>query len=142
LIQAINAYRSHFGPSTQLDRPYVAAAVNVICAQTDAEARRLFTSVQQAFTNRFRGKYGRLPTPIDDIEAFWTPTEKEQVSALLTYSFVGAPESVRVGLQQFIERTGVDEVIVASAIYDHSARVRSYELLSECDMLKRDNDTD
>jgi luciferase family oxidoreductase group 1 len=131
LIQAIDAYRSHFAPSKQLDRPYVAAAVNVVCAQTDAEARRLFTSAQQAFTNRFRGKYGRLPSPIDDIEAFWTPTEKEQVSTLLTYSFVGAPETVRLGLTQFIGHTGVDEIIVASAIYDHSARLRSYELLSE-----------
>jgi alkanesulfonate monooxygenase SsuD/methylene tetrahydromethanopterin reductase-like flavin-dependent oxidoreductase (luciferase family) len=139
LIEAIDAYRTQFTPSQQLSHPYVAAGVNVIAAPTDAEARQLFTSVQQQFTNRFRSTPGLLPAPIDDIEAYWTPTEKAQVSALLTYSFVGAPETVRLGLEQFIERTGVDELIVASAMYDHAARLRSYELLSELGMLRSDN---
>jgi luciferase family oxidoreductase group 1 len=142
LMEALDAYRAHFTPSQQLSRPYVAAGVNVIAAPTDAEARRLFTSVQQQFTNRFRSTPGLLPAPIDDIEAYWTPTEKAQVSALLTYSFVGAPETVRLGLEQFIERTGVDELIVASAMYDHAARLRSYELLSEQGMLRTDKDAD
>jgi luciferase family oxidoreductase group 1 len=142
LMQAIEAYRSHFTPSQRLSRPYVAAGVNVIAAQTNAEARRLFTSAQQQFTNRFRGTPGLLPAPIEDIEAYWTPTEKAQVSALLAYSFVGAPETVCLGLQQFIERTGVDELIVASAIYDHSARLRSYELLSEQGMMTIDNNAE
>jgi alkanesulfonate monooxygenase SsuD/methylene tetrahydromethanopterin reductase-like flavin-dependent oxidoreductase (luciferase family) len=138
-MEAIDAYRSHFTPSKQLSRPYVAAGVNVIAAETDAEARRLFTSVQQAFTNRFRATSGRLPAPIDDIEIYWTPTEKAQVSALLTYSFVGAPQTVRLGLEQFIERTGVDELIVASAIYDHTARLRSYEMLAEQGMVRTEH---
>src|SRR5580692_734930 len=142
LMEAIDAYRTHFTPSQQLSRPYVAAGVNVIAAPTDAEARRLFTSAQQAFTNRFRGTSGLLPAPIEDIEAYWTPTEKAQVSALLAYSFVGAPETVRLGLEQFIHRTGIDELIVASALHDHSARLRSYELLAEQGMLTADNDAE
>ena len=100
-------------------------------ADTDAQARRLFTSVQQQFTNLFRGAPGRLQPPIDDIETYWTPIEKAQASAMLTCSFVGSPETVRRGLQNFIEQTGVDELIVASAIYDHAARLRSYELLAD-----------
>ena len=142
LMEAIDAYRSHFTPSHQLSRPYVAAAVNVVAAQSDAEARRLFTSAQQQFTNRFRGTPGLLPAPIDNIEAYWTPTEKAQVSALLAYSFVGAPETVRLDLERFIERTAVDELIVASAIHDHSARLRSYELLSQQQMMTIDNNSE
>ncbi|HET6673783.1 MAG TPA: LLM class flavin-dependent oxidoreductase [Nitrospiraceae bacterium] len=131
LIQALQTYRSTFKPSQQLDRPYAAAGVNVFAADTDAQARRLFTSAQQQFTNLFRGTPGRLQPPIDDIETYWTPTEKSQASAMLTYSFVGSHETVRLGLQQFIEQTGVDEVIVVSAIYDHTARLRSYETLAD-----------
>jgi luciferase family oxidoreductase group 1 len=131
LLQALQAYRSGFKPSPQLDHPCTAAGVNVVVADTDAQARRLFTSVQQQFTNLFRGTPGRLQPPIDDIETYWTPVEKAQASAMLTCSFVGSPETVRRGLQNFIEQTGVDELIVASAIYDHAARLRSYELLAD-----------
>jgi alkanesulfonate monooxygenase SsuD/methylene tetrahydromethanopterin reductase-like flavin-dependent oxidoreductase (luciferase family) len=105
--------------------------VNVIAAETDAEARRLFTSVQQSFTNMFRGARGMLPAPIDDIDSYWTPGEKAQASAMLACSFVGSPETVRAGLEAFIERTSADELMVASAIYDHGARLRSYEILAE-----------
>jgi luciferase family oxidoreductase group 1 len=131
LLPALQAYRSAFKSSSQLNRPYAAAGVNVFLADTDAEARRLFTSAQQQFTNLFRGTRGRLPPPLDDIEAYWTPAEKNQALAMLTCSFVGSPEKVRVGLNQFIEKTGVDELIVASAIYDHAARLRSYEILAD-----------
>lgn len=131
LLQALQAYRTGFKPSPQLDHPYTAAGVNVVVADTDVQARRLFTSVQQQFTNLFRGTPGRLQPPIDDIETYWTPVEKAQASAMLTCSFVGSPETVRRGLQNFIEQTGVDELIVASAIYDHAARLRSYELLAD-----------
>jgi alkanesulfonate monooxygenase SsuD/methylene tetrahydromethanopterin reductase-like flavin-dependent oxidoreductase (luciferase family) len=127
----LQAYRSGFKPSQQLDRPYVAAGVNVFVAETDAQARRLFMSAQQQFTNLLRGAPGRLQPPLDDIEAYWTPAEKAQASAMLTCSFVGSAETVRHGLSEFVEQTGVDELIVASAIYDHSARLRSYKILSE-----------
>ncbi len=103
----------------------------IFVADADADAVRLFTSAQQQFTNLVRGAPGKLPPPIADIETYWTPAEKAQASAMLAYSFVGSPTTVRRDLTQFIERTGVDELIVVSAIYDHSARLRSYELLAD-----------
>ncbi len=131
LMQALKLYRARFAPSRQLDHPHVMVGVNVIVAESDAEARHLFTSVQQSFANLFRGARGLLQPPIDDIERYWSPAEKAQASAMLACSFVGSRETVRVGLEQFIERTGADELMVASAIYDHAARLRSYEILAE-----------
>ncbi len=130
-MQALNVYRTRFEPSAQLDKPYAMVGVNVIAADTDAEARRLFTSPQQSFTNMFRGTRGLLPPPIDDIETYWTPAEKVQASNMLSCSIVGSPETIRRGLAQFIEQTGADELMVASAIYDHAARRHSYEILAE-----------
>jgi len=131
LMPALETYRTLFAPSTRLDRPYAMAGVNVFAAATDAEARGLFTSVQQSITNRVRGAPGRLPPPIDDIERYWTPPEKAEVAARLACSVVGSPATVREGLTAFIERTRVDEVMIVSAIYDHAARVRSYEIVAE-----------
>ena len=130
LLPALEVYRERFQPSAQLDRPHAMVGVNVIAADTDAEARRLFTSAQQAFTNVLRGTRGKLQAPIEDIENYWTPAEKAQASRMLACSFVGAPETVRNGLEELVERTGADELIVAAAIYDHAARLRSYELLA------------
>jgi luciferase family oxidoreductase group 1 len=130
LMQALDVYRSMFRPSEQLDKPYAMAGVNVFAAETDAEARRLFTSTQMAFTNMFRGTRGKLLAPIDDIEAYWTPTEKMQAQSMLRCSFVGSADTVRDGLLRFVDETRVDEVMVASAIYDHQARLRSYEILA------------
>ena len=130
LIQAIEIYRSEFRPSKQLEQPYVMAGVNVIAAETDREARRLFTSAQQQFTNLVRGKPGRLRPPIDDIDAYWSPEEAVQVSSMLKYAFVGSEPTVRVGLQAFVKSTGVDELMVVSAIYEHASRLRSYKLLA------------
>lgn len=129
LAPALAIYRSKFQPSKQLDEPYVMVAANVVAATSDAEACRLFTSMQQSFTNLLRGTRGRMPPPIDDIESYWTPVEKTQASRMLACSFVGSRETVRRGLREFTEETAADEVIVASAIYDHEARLRSYELL-------------
>jgi luciferase family oxidoreductase group 1 len=131
LMPALQEYRSRFKPSKQLGQSYAAAGVNVFAAETDAEARQLFTSAQQQFTRIVRGTRGKLPPPIDDIESYWTPAEKEQASAMLKYSFVGSLDTVRSGLQQFVDETGVEELIVASAIYDHPARLRSYEILAQ-----------
>ena len=102
---------------------------NAIVADDDETARRLFTSAQQSFTNIQRGRRGRLPRPIDDIESYWTPPEKQRASAMLRRSFVGSPQTVRAGLDQFVAETEADELIVAAAIHDHTARLRSYELL-------------
>jgi luciferase family oxidoreductase group 1 len=131
LIPALRAYSSGFKASDQLDKPYAAAGVNVAAADTDEDARRLFTSAQQQFTNMLRGKRGKLPPPIDDIETYWNPAEKIQASAMLSRSFVGSRETVRVGLTAFIQETRVEELIIASAIYDHAARLHSYELISD-----------
>ncbi len=131
LMDALAVYRSRFKPSEQLDRPYAMVGANVFAAETDAEARRLFTSAQQAFTNLMRGTRGKLQPPIDDIDRYWTPLEKAQASGMLACSFVGAPETVAEATGRFVAQTGADEVIVASAIYEHAARCRSYELLAQ-----------
>ncbi|MET0528138.1 MAG: LLM class flavin-dependent oxidoreductase [Microvirga sp.] len=131
LLQALQAYRQRFEPSAQLDKPYAMVGVNVIAADTDEEARHLFTSAQQSFTNLFRGTRGKLQPPIDDIESYWTPHEKAQAMNMLACSFVGSAQTVREGLEGFLEQTGADELIVASAIYDHSKRLRSYEILAD-----------
>ena len=131
LMPALEIYRSTFKPSAQLDRPYAMAGVNVFAADTDDEARRLMTSVQQNITNRLRGAPGRLPRPIDDIEPYWNPMEKAEVSARLACSVVGSATAVREGLLDLFAQTGVDELIVVSAIYDHAARLRTYEIVAE-----------
>jgi luciferase family oxidoreductase group 1 len=131
LIPALEVYRERFQPSEQLGEPYAMVAANVVAADDDAEARRLFTSVQQSFANMFRGRRGRLPAPIDDIAAFWTSADEQaRVSQMLSCSFVGSPETVRSGLERFVAETAADELIVASAVHDHAARLRSYELLA------------
>jgi luciferase family oxidoreductase group 1 len=131
LLDALAIYRERFEPSEQLAKPYAMIGVNVIAADTDAEARRLFTSAQQSFTNIFRGTRGRLQPPIDDIEAYWSPVEKAQASRMLACSVVGSRDTVRQGLERLLAETKADELMVASAIYDHTARLRSYEILAE-----------
>ena len=134
LHDALDVYRTRFEPSAQLDKPHTMAGVNVIVAETDAEATRLFSSIQQRFTDMFRKDRGHLKPPIDDIETYWTPTEKMQASRMLSCSFVGSPKTVESALKQFIAKTGVEELMVSSAIYDHKARLRSYELLAKLDL--------
>ena len=131
LMQALQVYRETFRPSEQLDKPYAIVACNVITADTDAEARRLFTSAQMSFANVMRGTRSRLQPPTDDIESYWTPAEKAQVESRFKYAFAGGPETVKKSVEAFIANTAADEIIVAAAIYDHKARVRSYELLAE-----------
>lgn len=131
LMPALQVYRERFKPSAQLQASYAMAGVNVFAAETDAEARYLFTSAQQRATGIFRGARGYLPPPVADIEGTWSPVEKVQVGRMLACSIVGSKETVRRGLEQFVRDTGVDEVMVAAAIFDHKARVRSYEILDE-----------
>lgn len=131
LLPALELYRANFKPSAQLQRPYAMVGVNVVAADTDAQARRLFTSAQQSFTNLLRGTRGQLPPPIDDIGTYWSGPEKAQAGRMLACSFVGARQSIRRELQRFVDETAADELIVVAAIYDHSARLRSYELLAD-----------
>ena len=131
LVDALDSYRTRFQPSAQLERPYVMVGCNVVAAETDSEARRLFTSTQQMLVMAMRGPGGLMPPPVDDIEAFWTPAEKAQVESMLRCSFVGSPDTVRRQLAEFIRATAADEVIVSTSVFDHVARLRSYELLAE-----------
>ena len=128
LLQALEIYRRYFKPSRQLDQPYVMVAANIIAADTDAEARRLFTSLQQSFVKLRRGAPGRLGPPIDDISTFAAPVELAGMHHSLVYSFVGSPESVARGLHPFLEMTKADELIVSGHIFEHTARRYSYEL--------------
>jgi len=128
MMQALHLYRSGFKPSEQLDRPYAMLGVNVIAAATDAEARRLFTSHQQAFTQLRRGMPGQIPPPIGDIETYWSPAEKAMAGQSLACSVVGASMTVERGLHEFMEVTRPDELMIAALIYDQAARLRSYEI--------------
>jgi luciferase family oxidoreductase group 1 len=129
LEQALALYRERFQPSQQMEASWAMAGANVVVADTDAEARRLFTSVQMRFVGMVRNERGLLTPPIDDIETYWTPAEKLHASRMLTCSFVGSPATVERQLRDFVARTGIDELMVASAIYDQGAKFRSFELL-------------
>jgi luciferase family oxidoreductase group 1 len=131
LLPALEVYRKRFAPSAQQAAPYAMPALQVIAADSDAAARRLFTSTQQAFANMHRNARGPLPPPIDDIETYWSPAEKAQAEHMLAYAVVGSPETVRDGLRRFMELTAADEIIVASMIHDHAARLRSFEIVAE-----------
>ncbi|MDX6288546.1 MAG: hypothetical protein QOH42_345 [Blastocatellia bacterium] len=136
LIDALDIYRRTFKPSKQLNPsnqlgPHAMMGVNVVAADTDEEARHLFTTVQQSFTNILRASPGKLQPPIDNIEEYWTPAEKRQASRMLKHSIVGSPETVRRGLASFAALTNADELMVVCSVYDHSARVRSYEIVAE-----------
>jgi luciferase family oxidoreductase group 1 len=131
LLAALNIYRKNFKPSKQLDQPYVMVGVNVVAADTDEEARRLFTTIQQSFTNLVRGAGGKLQAPIDNIDDYWTSVEKLHASHMLKYSITGSSETVRRGLEDFVKLTNADELMIVTSIYDHAARVRSYEIVAE-----------
>ena len=130
LDQALSVYRSRFRPSAQLDRPYVLAGINVIAAPTDDEARYLATSQQMSFAGIFRGERRLTQPPIDDIERYWTPQEKQQASQMLGGSVVGSPGTVRAGLRAFAERTDADELMVVSDVFDFDLRLRSFEMIA------------
>ncbi|PVE22950.1 LLM class flavin-dependent oxidoreductase [Microvirga sp. KLBC 81] len=131
LTNALEVYRSGFSPSAQLAAPYVMLGVNVVIADTQEEAERIFTSVQQRFINIVRGEPRKLPPPVDNMAGLWSPEEKARVSSMLTYSFVGTAEVVKDGLDGFLEMTKADELIVSATVFDPAARLRSYELLAD-----------
>ncbi|MEI2386183.1 LLM class flavin-dependent oxidoreductase [Breoghania sp. JC706] len=129
--QALSVYRSEFVPSGVIDKPYAIVGANVFAADTDAEAKRLATSLQMRFTGMLRGDRGLTQPPIDDIETYWTPMEKARVQEMLRCTFIGAPETLERQLSEFARTVKPDEIIVSSSIYDHAARLKSYEILAE-----------
>ncbi len=131
LDQALDIYRSRFQPSEQLDKPYVMLGLNVFAAPTDAEAKLLFTSLQQAFVNLRTGRPGRLPPPVEGYDQTLEPMAKTVLGQALSCAVVGSPETVRQGIDAFVRRTGADELMVTAQIFDHTARVRSFEILAE-----------
>src|SRR5271170_85292 len=131
LMQAVQLYRAGFRASAQRKRPFVALGINVFAANTDEEARRLFTSHQQAFVMLRRGTPGQIPAPIDDIDAFWTPGEQAMASQSLLCTAVGSAATVERKLQKFIEVTEPDELMVTGLMFDQKARLRSYEITAD-----------
>lgn len=131
LEQAVELYRGRFEPSEQLDKPHVMLGLNVFAAATEDEARLLFTSVQQAFVNLRTGRPGRLPPPVANYPETLDPRARAIIDEALSCSVVGAPETVGQGVADFARRTGADELIVTANIYDHAARLRSFEILAD-----------
>ncbi|HEX7062291.1 MAG TPA: LLM class flavin-dependent oxidoreductase [Woeseiaceae bacterium] len=131
LMAALELYRTRFKPSRQLERPHAMVGVNIIAADSDEEARRLWTTQQMSFTNLVRGAMRSLSQPpIDDIERYWTPMEKAQVSQMLSRSVAGSPAAVRDWAGALVEETAADELIIVSDVYEHAARLRSFELIA------------
>ncbi|HEY6926153.1 MAG TPA: LLM class flavin-dependent oxidoreductase [Steroidobacteraceae bacterium] len=128
LMPALEIYRKHFKPSPQLAKPYAMVAANIVAADTDSQARRLFTSLQQSFVKLRRGTPGKLAPPVDDISAWAAPIELAGVAHSLVYAFVGAADTVARGLESFLKMTQADELIVSGPIFDHAARLHSYEI--------------
>ena len=131
MTEAVAIYREMFRPSERLAAPHVMLGVNVFAADTDAEARRLFTSLQQAFLNLRTGRPGKLPPPVDEADArLADPRARAMLDNALACSVVGGPDTVRRGLAEFVSRTGADELMVTAQIFDHAARRRSFEILA------------
>jgi len=131
LLNAVQLYRSRFQPSAQLDAPYVMPCVNVFAAETDEKARWHFSSLQAGMVNFFRGRMGPTSPPVDDIEAVWTPQEKQIIQSMQAVAVVGSASTVEAGLRELIAATGADEIMVAGNFHDPAARIRSLEMISE-----------
>jgi luciferase family oxidoreductase group 1 len=128
LLHALALYRQNFRPSAQLSEPYVIVGVNVVAADTDAEAARLFTSLQQMFLGMIRGRRSVLPPPVDTMDGEWSAMEAAHAQRMLHYSAVGSAETIGRRLESFIAETGADEIIATAQVYDHGARLRSFEI--------------
>ena len=130
LEEALEIYRAKFRPSAELKQPYAMAAIGVYAADTDAAATRLFTSQQQAFANLRRGTPGPLPPPVASMDGQWSRAEAAMVNNAFREAVVGSPATVQRGIEGFLQRTQVDELMVTAAVYDQAARLRSFELVA------------
>jgi luciferase family oxidoreductase group 1 len=128
---AVYVYRERFQPSARLAAPHVMLGVNIFAAETDAAARLLFSSLQQAFLNLRRGRPGKLPPPVADFDARLDPQARAMLENSLACSVVGGPDTVRQGLEAFVTSTGADELMVTAQIFDHGARKRSFGILAD-----------
>jgi luciferase family oxidoreductase group 1 len=131
MMQAIAIYRQRFRPSAQLDRANVMLGVTIVAAETDEEARFLFSSLQQSTLNNRTGRPGRVPPPVKDFDAQLDPYARAILADSQACAIVGAPQTVRQGLEDFVSRTGADELMVTANIFDHQKRKRSFEIVAE-----------
>jgi luciferase family oxidoreductase group 1 len=131
MLQAIDLYRATFRPSAQLDKPYVMLGFNVFAADTDAEAHWRATSMQQAFINLRSGRPTKLKPPVEGYLDLLSPPERAMLDSVLSCSAIGAPDTVAAQLKAFVARTGADELMITSQVFDHAARLRSYEITAE-----------
>jgi len=131
MMQAIEVYRASFRPSAQLDRPYVMLGFNVIAAETDRKAAMLASSLQQAFVNLRTGRPSKLPPPRADYAETLGAQEKAMLASVLSCSAIGSVDTVRRELQQFVQRTAADELMITAQVFEHDARLRSYEITAQ-----------
>jgi len=129
--EALALYRRDFRPSQRLQAPHAMLGINIVAAASDAEARRLFTTQQQSFVNLRRGRPGLIPPPIDNIENYWTPTEKFGVQQALACAVVGSADTVKDGIEAFVERHRPDELMITANVFEHEARCRSFAIVAE-----------
>ncbi|MEC5342810.1 luciferase-like monooxygenase [Brenneria populi] len=128
LLQALKVYRETFQPTAEHTKPYAMVCVNVVAADSDRDARFLFTSMQQQFINLRRGTPGPLPAPVENMDAVWSPAEQFGVEQTLRLSIVGDRKKVRHGLQSLLRETQADEVMINGQIFDHQARIHSFDI--------------
>lgn len=139
LYSALDMYRRHFQPSGVLSQPYALVCINVIAAESDEKARVLLSSLQQQFINLRRGMPKPLPPPVDNIHAYCSAAERYSLEQALRMSVIGDKEQVRCGLQDIINATGADEIMVNGQIFDHQARLRSFEIVADVMLSLMDN---
>ncbi|AZB43145.1 LLM class flavin-dependent oxidoreductase [Bacillus sp. FJAT-42376] len=130
-VEALRIYRNHFKPSEVLDEPYAMVGVNVVAADSEAQAQYLSTSMKQQFLNLVRGRPGQLNPPVDDMDDLWNDYEKASIQQTLRASAIGDPDQVKAKLQSFLNETQADEMMITANIFDHQARLRSYEIVSQ-----------
>jgi alkanesulfonate monooxygenase SsuD/methylene tetrahydromethanopterin reductase-like flavin-dependent oxidoreductase (luciferase family) len=131
MMEAIDVYRHRFEPSEQLDQPYVMLGYNVFAADDEAEAQLLATSMQQAFVNLRTGNAGQLPAPVPGYAETLPASARAMLDQVLSCSAIGTSEQVAAQISAFVEMTGADELMITSQIFDHEARLRSYEITGE-----------
>jgi luciferase family oxidoreductase group 1 len=129
LEQALAIYRAQFRPSIHLDKPYAMLGLNVVAGETDAQARRLFTSLQQAFVNLHQGRPGLLPPPVEDVEGLQALSSGP--GSPLSLAVVGGPSSIQSGLAEVFRRHQPDEIMISAQIFDEAKRMRSLEIVAE-----------
>ena len=135
--EAIASYRRSFRPSASLEKPHLMMGLTAVAAETDREAARLLTSLQQGFVALRRGTPTQLPPPVESMDGLWTAGEKAQLEHVFAHAVVGSPATVKRGIEAFAERTKADEIIVATQVFDHAARLRSYQIIAEVTGMSR-----